>query len=83
MYSYFLTDSTNTDYFALPMGLLVESIYGNGQKTTLLPGNITAAMPTQPLPMSMLDSLTVHTKMRFVLLVFLINTYLGLLFSMF
>ena len=61
---YYFSDSTNTDIFSLPMGILVESIYGNGQMTTILPGGITAAAPTQPLPMSMLDSLTVHAKMR-------------------
>ncbi|ELT94621.1 hypothetical protein CAPTEDRAFT_178592 [Capitella teleta] len=58
--------STNTDYYALPMGILVESIYGNNQKTSMLPGNITASAPTQPLPMSMLDSLTVHAKMSLI-----------------
>ncbi|KAK2179642.1 hypothetical protein NP493_478g01045 [Ridgeia piscesae] len=58
--------STNTDIFSLPMGILVESIYGNGQMTTVLPGSITAAAPTQPLPMSMLDSLTVHAKMSLI-----------------
>ena len=46
------------------MGILVESIYGNGQTTTLLPGSIVAAAPTTPLRMNLLDSLTVHAKMR-------------------
>ncbi|XP_064625436.1 mediator of RNA polymerase II transcription subunit 23-like [Lineus longissimus] len=60
--------STNTDFFALPMGILVETIYGNGKSTatTLLPGNIPAAAPTQPLPMNLLDSLTVHAKMSLI-----------------
>ena len=58
------SDSTTTDYFSLPMGILVESIYGNNQATTVLPGSVNAAAPTQPLRMSMLDSLTVHAKMR-------------------
>jgi len=46
------------------MSILVETIYGNNQKTTMLPGNVVAAGPTQPLAMDMLDSLTVHAKMR-------------------
>ena len=61
-----ITDSTNNDYFNLPMGKLVESIYGDSKHTTLLPGNIVASAPTQPLAMSLLDSLTVHAKMRHV-----------------
>lgn len=64
---FFITDSTNNDYFNLPMGKLVESIYGDNKHTTLLPGNIVASAPTQPLAMSLLDSLTVHAKMRFVI----------------
>jgi len=57
-------DSTNSEHFATPMGVLVETIYGNSSKTMLLPGNVTAFMPTQPLAMTMLDSLTIHAKMR-------------------
>jgi mediator of RNA polymerase II transcription subunit 23 len=48
------------------MGVLVEAIYGNAMKSTFLPGNVQATAPTQPLAMNMLDSLTVHAKMRFV-----------------
>lgn len=59
-----ITDSTNNDFFNLPMGKLMESIYGDNKHTTLLPGNIVACAPTQPLPMNLLDSLTVHAKMR-------------------
>ncbi|XP_074643703.1 mediator of RNA polymerase II transcription subunit 23-like [Tubulanus polymorphus] len=60
--------STNSDYFALPMGVLVETIYGNGKTntTTMLPGNVPAAAPIHPLPMSLLDSLTVHAKMSLI-----------------
>ena len=50
----------------MPMGVLVETIYGNSSKTMLLPGNVTALVPTQPLAMTMLDSLTIHAKMRYV-----------------
>lgn len=60
-----VADSTNNEYFSLPMGILVESIYGNtNQGNTLLPNNIQASAPTSPLSMSLLDSLTVHAKMR-------------------
>lgn len=59
-------DSTDTEYFARPMGHLIDSIYGNQKSTTLLPGNIVASAPTQPLSMNLLDSLTVHAKMRCV-----------------
>lgn len=60
-----IADSTNNEFFAQPMSILVETIYGfNNQKTTMLPGSVIAAGPTQPLAMDMLDSLTVHAKMR-------------------
>lgn len=48
------------------MAVLVEMCYGNNKNTTQLPGpsNTLAAGPTVPCPMSLLDSLTVHAKMR-------------------
>ncbi|KAK3090128.1 hypothetical protein FSP39_009382 [Pinctada imbricata] len=58
--------STNNEYFNLPLAKLVESIYGDNKHTTLLPGNLVASAPTQPLPMSLLDSLTVHAKMSLI-----------------
>ncbi|CAH1789085.1 unnamed protein product [Owenia fusiformis] len=58
--------STNSDYFSHPMGILIETIYGTQQNTTMLPGNIQSSSPTQPLPMRMLDSLTVHAKMSLI-----------------
>ncbi|XP_013404828.1 mediator of RNA polymerase II transcription subunit 23 [Lingula anatina] len=58
--------STNTEYFSAPMSQLLEMIYGNGQSTTQLPGNITASAPSEPLPMDKLDSLTVHAKMSLI-----------------
>lgn len=62
------TDSTNPDCFTVPMAVLVEMCYGNNKATTQLPGpsNTLAAAPTVPCPMSLLDSLTVHAKMRSV-----------------
>lgn len=60
------TDSTNPECFTVPMAVLVEMCYGNNKATTQLPGpsNTLAAGPTVPCPMSLLDSLTVHAKMR-------------------
>ena len=61
-------DSTNPECFTTPMAELVDMCYGNGKTTTLLPGpsNTLASGPTVPCPMSLLDSLTVHAKMRYV-----------------
>ena len=59
--------STNSECFTLPMGVLVETIYGNGSMRINLPGtNCTASGSVSPLPMNLLDSLTVHAKMRCV-----------------
>jgi len=67
---FLFADSTNSEHFATPMGVLVETIYGNSSKTMLLPGSVTAFVPTQPLAMTMLDSLTIHAKMRSDMLVY-------------
>lgn len=57
--------STNSECFPLPMGALVETIYGNGTMRINLPGtNCMASAAVTPLPMNLLDSLTVHAKMR-------------------
>ncbi|KAA0709014.1 Mediator of RNA polymerase II transcription subunit 23 [Triplophysa tibetana] len=57
--------STNSECFTLPMGVLVETIYGNGSMRITLPGtNCMASGSVTPLPMNLLDSLTVHAKMR-------------------
>lgn len=59
--------STNSECFTLPMGALVETIYGNGSMKINLPGtNCMASGSVTPLPMNLLDSLTVHAKMRWV-----------------
>ncbi|KAK6167600.1 hypothetical protein SNE40_021588 [Patella caerulea] len=58
--------STDTNCFSVPMGHLLESIYGNNKTTTLLPGNVVASSPIKPLSMSLLDSLTVHAKMSLI-----------------
>ncbi|XP_046729572.1 mediator of RNA polymerase II transcription subunit 23 isoform X1 [Silurus meridionalis] len=59
--------STNSECFTLPMGVLVETIYGNGTVRITLPGtNCMASCSTTPLPMNLLDSLTVHAKMSLI-----------------
>ncbi|KAK2856375.1 hypothetical protein Q5P01_005110 [Channa striata] len=59
--------STNSECFTLPMGVLVETIYGNGSMRINLPGtNCTASGSVTPLPMNLLDSLTVHAKMSLI-----------------
>ena len=58
-------DSTNADNFSHPLGILVDTCYGNDQSTVTLPGEVQAAGPIAPCPMEMLDSLTVHAKMRY------------------
>uniref|UniRef100_A0A1A8G974 Mediator of RNA polymerase II transcription subunit 23 n=1 Tax=Nothobranchius korthausae TaxID=1143690 RepID=A0A1A8G974_9TELE len=59
--------STNSECFTLPMGVLVETIYGNGSVRINLPGtSCTASGSITPLPMNLLDSLTVHAKMSLI-----------------
>lgn len=55
------------------MGALVETIYGNGIMRIPLPGmSCLASGSITPLPMNLLDSLTVHAKMRCVLFIYLV-----------
>lgn len=49
--------STNSDYFTKPMAALVE---------TIQPSAKSASSPTSPLSMTVLDSLTVHSKMSLI-----------------
>uniref|UniRef100_A0A8C5NER4 Mediator of RNA polymerase II transcription subunit 23 n=1 Tax=Gouania willdenowi TaxID=441366 RepID=A0A8C5NER4_GOUWI len=59
--------STNSDCFSLPMGVLVETICGNGSMRINLPGtNCMASGTVTPLPMNLLDSLSVHAKMSLI-----------------
>uniref|UniRef100_A0A3Q1H7L4 Mediator of RNA polymerase II transcription subunit 23 n=1 Tax=Acanthochromis polyacanthus TaxID=80966 RepID=A0A3Q1H7L4_9TELE len=59
--------STNSECFTLPMGVLVETIYGNGTMKINLPGtSCIASGSVTPLPMNLLDSLTVHAKMSLI-----------------
>lgn len=54
--------STHPEYFTRPMAALVETINKNVQSTN----SINPSMPTVPLPMVTLDSLTVHAKMSLI-----------------
>ena len=65
------TFSTTNELFQMPMSALVESVGGstntssvNAGHPVMMPGaNCVAASPVQPLPMELLDSLSVHSKM--------------------
>lgn len=58
--------STNVELYNDPINSLVDSIYGDSA-TTPLPGeNCVAFAKSTPLSMSLLDSLTVHTKMSLI-----------------
>jgi mediator of RNA polymerase II transcription subunit 23 len=64
--------STNQEYFTRPMAALVDTILGTQkgpQQPPLPPLANNAALasgPTTPLSMSILDSLTVHSKMSLI-----------------
>ena len=69
------TFSTTGDLFQGPMSALVEAVGGNTGNTAglaagqgvMMPGsNCVAAAPVQPLPMELLDSLSVHSKMSLI-----------------
>ncbi|KAJ8925039.1 hypothetical protein NQ315_001210 [Exocentrus adspersus] len=49
--------STNPDYYSKPMAALVDTIQGSAKS---------ASPPTAPLSMTVLDSLTVHSKMSLI-----------------
>lgn len=55
--------STNQDYFSRPMSALIDGILGN-TKAPQTGGN--QPLPTVPLSMCVLDSLTVHSKMSLI-----------------
>ena len=68
------TFSTTQELFQMPMSALVESVGGStstsalsGGHPVMMPGsNCVAAAPVQPLPMELLDSLSVHAKMSLI-----------------
>jgi len=64
------TFSTTQDLFQQPMSALVEAVGGSTTPPpghTPMPGtNCVSATPIQPLPMDILDSLSVHSKMSLI-----------------
>ncbi|XP_037867967.1 mediator of RNA polymerase II transcription subunit 23 [Bombyx mori] len=56
--------STNQEYYARPMGIIIETLFGN--QKPLPNGSTTAPLPTVPLSMCILDSLTLHCKMSLI-----------------
>lgn len=54
--------STNQDFFSRPMGVLIDFILGPSKNI----GSTSVQLPTAPLSMSILDSLTVHSKMSLI-----------------
>ena len=67
------TFSTTQELFQMPMSALVEAVGGSTGSSvtnpthTAMPGtNCVAANPVQPLPMELLDSLSVHSKMSLI-----------------
>ncbi|XP_055939318.1 mediator of RNA polymerase II transcription subunit 23-like isoform X2 [Argiope bruennichi] len=57
--------STNQDCFTRPMAILVEAVQGTQKQQASLTGGAVTG-PIKPLSMSVLDSLTVHTKMSLI-----------------
>ena len=60
-------DSTESNSSGLVRSYLVDVIYGdthNTSDTTVLPGNVLASAAIVPLKTTLLDCLSVHSKMR-------------------
>ncbi|GFU50841.1 mediator of RNA polymerase II transcription subunit 23 [Trichonephila clavipes] len=57
--------STNQECFTRPMAILVEAVQDNQKQQTSHTGGAVTG-PIKPLSMSVLDSLTVHTKMSLI-----------------
>lgn len=58
--------STNQDFFNRPMAVLLDTIYNPKNPTGTVGTTGSLATPTVPLSMSVLDSLTVHSKMSLI-----------------
>ncbi|XP_037977902.2 mediator of RNA polymerase II transcription subunit 23 [Plutella xylostella] len=56
--------STNQEYYARPMGIIIETLFGS--QKALSNGNPATPLPTAPLSMCILDSLTLHCKMSLI-----------------
>ncbi|XP_014671221.1 PREDICTED: mediator of RNA polymerase II transcription subunit 23-like [Priapulus caudatus] len=55
-----------SELFSVPMTMLLESTYKHHQNAQMPGQNCIAEGPAQPLPITLLDSLTVHTKLSFI-----------------
>ncbi|XP_053676099.1 mediator of RNA polymerase II transcription subunit 23 [Anopheles nili] len=59
--------STQTDYFSRPMQALIDTILGNSKNPQAnMVGSGVQPLPTAPLSMRVLDSLTIHSKMSLI-----------------
>uniref|UniRef100_A0A182MU65 Mediator of RNA polymerase II transcription subunit 23 n=1 Tax=Anopheles culicifacies TaxID=139723 RepID=A0A182MU65_9DIPT len=58
--------STQTDYFSRPMQALIDTILGNSKNPQANMGGGVQPLPTAPLSMRVLDSLTIHSKMSLI-----------------
>lgn len=56
--------STNQEFYARPMAIIIETLLGN--QKSLPNGNPSTPLPTMPLSMCILDSLTLHCKMSLI-----------------
>ncbi|KAI5647050.1 mediator complex subunit 23 domain-containing protein [Phthorimaea operculella] len=56
--------STNQECFARPMGIIIETLFGS--QKPMPNGNPSTPLPTVPLSMCILDSLTLHCKMSLI-----------------
>jgi mediator of RNA polymerase II transcription subunit 23 len=57
--------STNQDFFSRPMAALIDTILGGKNPQSAQAGS-SQQIPTIPLSMCVLDSLTVHSKMSLI-----------------
>ncbi|XP_072045774.1 mediator of RNA polymerase II transcription subunit 23-like [Amphiura filiformis] len=58
--------STNQELFSKPVSVLYASVYIVGKNTVPMPGSCVASVPTAPLPLNFLDSLTIHARMSLI-----------------
>ncbi|XP_050360927.1 mediator of RNA polymerase II transcription subunit 23 isoform X2 [Nymphalis io] len=56
--------STNQEYYSRPMGIIIETLFGS--QKAMPNGNPATPLPTVPLSMCILDSLTLHCKMSLI-----------------
>jgi mediator of RNA polymerase II transcription subunit 23 len=58
--------STNQDFFSRPMAALIDTILGGTKNSQSAQSGSNQQVPTIPLSMCVLDSLTVHSKMSLI-----------------